>query len=83
MFFKLDELLNTIMRATCGTTSSSFEFTYKGIFHTLNWKYDIKSLIEAYGKLLNHMMEWIRIWIILEVKDAITKKTLPINLDVH
>lgn len=31
--------------------------------------YDLKSLTKSYGKMFNHLMEWIRIWLNSELED--------------
>ena len=53
-----------------GAVSPSFEFTFMGDFCTLDWEYDIKPLTYMYGKLSNHMMEWVRTWLNPQLEDV-------------
>jgi len=69
-FCRLEELVNTIIKDAGGKTYPLFEFTYKDIFCTLDWNYDLKPLTEPYGKVSNHLMEWVRIWLNPELEDV-------------
>lgn len=57
VFYRLEDLVNTIVADAGGAVSPSFEFTFKGDFCTLDWEYDLKSLTYSYGEVSNHMME--------------------------
>lgn len=70
VFYRLEELVNTIVANAGRVVSPLFEFTFKGEFLTLDWKYDIKPLTYTYGQLSNHMMEWIRTWLNPQLEDV-------------
>jgi hypothetical protein len=57
VFYRLEELVNMIVTKVYETMLSSFEFTFKGEFCTLECKYDVKSLIERFGDIFraNHI----------------------------
>ena len=55
--------MDTIIAEAGGKKVASFEFLYKGENLCLQWKEDMKPLVQPHGELSNYMMEWIRAWL--------------------
>ena len=68
--YRLEELVNTIVASAGGDVSPSFQLTLKGKFCSLDWDYDVKPLTCMYGKLSNHMLEWVRTWFNPQIDDV-------------
>jgi hypothetical protein len=51
-----------ICKEAGGTMVNSFDFLYRGDYLNLGWVGDVLMLINTYGELSNHMMDWIRVW---------------------
>jgi hypothetical protein len=63
VFCRLEALVDTIVAEAGGKKVANFEFTYRGENLSLQWKGDMKPLVENHGELSNYMMEWIRAWL--------------------
>lgn len=70
VFYKLEELVITIVADRGGAMSTLFEFTFKGEYCTIDWDDDIKPLTYRYGKLSNHVIEWVRTWLNSQLEDV-------------
>jgi hypothetical protein len=53
-----------------GKKVKSFEFKYHGDNLSLQWKGDLKTLVQHYGELTNYMMEWVRSWLNPQIEDV-------------
>ena len=63
MFCRLEALVDTIIAEVGGRKVASFEFMYRGEDLSLQWKGDMKFLVQNHGELNNYMMKWIRVWL--------------------
>ena len=70
LFYRLEELVNTIVAEAGGAVCPSFDINFNNEFCTLDWKYDIQPLTFKYGELSNHMMEWVRTWLNPQLEDV-------------
>lgn len=48
---------------------NSFDFLYRGDYLNLGWVGDVLMLTNTYGKLSNHVMDWIRVWFNPQIED--------------
>ena len=55
--------MDTIIAEAGGKKVASFDFMYRGENLSLQWKEDMKPLVQNHGELSNYMMEWIRAWL--------------------
>lgn len=63
MFCRLEELVATIVAEAGGKKVKSFEFQYRGDPLSLQWKEDLKPMVQHHGEMTNYMMEWIAAWL--------------------
>ena len=70
VFYRLEELVNTIVADAGRGVCPSFDITFNAEFCNLDWKYDLEPLTSKYGELSNHMMDWIRTWLNPQLEDV-------------
>lgn len=54
--------METIIADAGGKKVKAFEFKYRDDNLSLQWKEDLKPMVQHHGELTNYMMEWIRAW---------------------
>ena len=62
--------MDTIVAEAGGKKVKSFDFKYRGDNLSLQWKEDLKPLVQDYGELTNYMMEWVRSWLNPQIEDV-------------